>query len=74
MIVTIEIPGGSLAQGELLSQYAGIAVVDTGRDVLTGTLVPRVERGLQAQVGAVGYPVTRHDMVGHPAAKNRGCA
>lgn len=72
MIVTIEMPGGSLAQGELLSQYAGIAVVDTGRDVLTGYLVPRVGAGLQAQAGVSGHTDTPEGQDGPSAAKNRG--
>lgn len=74
MIVTIEMPGGSLAQGELLSQYSGVAVIDTGRDVLTGYLLPRLGAGLQAQVRILGHSDTSEREAGTQRRKNGGAA
>lgn len=50
MIVTVEIPGGSLAQGDLILRIGTWATINAGGLTVGGTLVERVARGLQPQV------------------------
>ena len=50
MIVTVEIPGGSLAQGDLILRIGTWATINAGGLTIGGTIVERVGRGLQPQV------------------------
>ena len=71
MIVTIELPG-SLAQGYLISERDGVATINASGLILTGRIVRRAGRWLQAQVDASGGGDTGDDREGHSAAKIRG--
>lgn len=44
MIVTVEMPGGSLAQGDLILQIGTYATVNAGGIICGGTLIERETR------------------------------
>lgn len=56
MILTIELPGGQLAQGEVLLRIGGWATINAGGLVCGGNIVPRMGQGLQAQVRIAACP------------------
>ena len=47
MIVAIEIPGGSIAQGDLLLRIGSWATINAGGLILAGTLIERETRAIQ---------------------------
>ncbi len=47
MIVTVEIPGGSLAQGDLILRIGTWATINAGGMILAGTLIERETRAIQ---------------------------
>lgn len=47
MIVAIEIPGGSIAQGDLLLRIGSWATINAGGLILNGTLIERETRAIQ---------------------------
>lgn len=47
MIVTVEIPGGSLAQGDLILRIGTWATINAGGLILAGTLIERETRAIQ---------------------------
>lgn len=47
MIVAIEIPGGSIAQGDLLLRIGRWATINAGGLILNGTLIERETRAIQ---------------------------
>ena len=47
MIVAIEIPGGSIAQGDLLLRIGTWATINAGGLILSGTLIERETRAIQ---------------------------
>lgn len=47
MIVTVEIPGGSLAQGDLILRIGSWATINAGGLILAGTLIERETRAIQ---------------------------
>ena len=72
MIVTIELPG-SLAQGYLISERDGMATINASGLILTGRIVRRAGRWLQAQAdGSGGGGDTGETIDGPSAAKIRG--
>ena len=71
MIVTIELPG-SLAQGYLISERDGIATINASGLILTGRIVRRAGRWLEAQVDGFGGGDTGETIDGPSAAKIRG--
>ena len=71
MIVTIELPG-SLAQGYLISERDGVATINASGLILTGRIVRRAGRWLQAQADGFGGGDTGDTTEGPSAAKIRG--
>jgi len=47
MIVTVEMAGGSLAQGDLLLRIGTWATINAGGLILSGTLIERETRAIQ---------------------------
>ena len=47
MIVAIEIPGGSIAQGDLLLRIGPWATINAGGLIINGTLIERETRAIQ---------------------------
>lgn len=54
MILTIKLPGGSLAQGYLISEANGLATINASGLILTGTPVRRKGRPVEPQVAVSG--------------------
>ena len=62
MIVTVEMPGGSLAQGDLILQIGTYATVNAGGIICGGTLIERETRAAEPASVIFRFPTVSGTM------------